>query len=143
MMSEDRFEDIKTVFTQADADGRIAQDSPCRWLIGEVARLREDVDRRKAKQVRMYAAMTKARGFSSDIGNERLLTLLLYQREGALTELNEIHDITAEALDYQRAPSREEDPNCPCPGDSMTGEHTAQSLVMELVRAYNILKATN
>jgi hypothetical protein len=141
MMSEDRFEDIKTVFTQADADGRIAQDSPCRWLIGEVKRLRKDVDKRRARQIRMWDRMTKARGFISKMTVEELLEEVIHQRQGALTELDEIHDLAAEALGYQRAPSREEDPNYLCPGQFITGDHTAQTLVMKLVREYNALKA--
>ena len=71
---------------------------------------------------------------SSHLG--QLIDSVVHQRRGALTELAEIHDLAAEALGYQRAPTVEEDPNCPCPGDFMTGEHTAQKLVMELVRKY-------
>ena len=98
------------------------------------------IDTTTARQVRMYDAMTKARGFVSEIGIEDLLEHMLYQRRGLLSEEAAIHDLAAEALGYQRAPSLEEDPNCPCPGQFITGEHTAQTLVMELVKKYQELQ---
>lgn len=63
-----------------------------------------------------------------------LLGAIIYQRRGALTELAEIHDILAEALGYHKAPTLEEDPNCSCPGDYITGDHTAATLAVEAAR---------
>lgn len=63
-----------------------------------------------------------------------LLGAIIHQRRGALTELAEIHDVLAEALGYQKAPTLEEDPNCPCPGDYVTGDHTAATLAAEAAR---------
>lgn len=51
--------------------------------------------------------------------------------KGRATELAEIHDTLAEALGYEKAPSAEEDPHCPCPGDYITGEHTPVTLAAE------------
>jgi hypothetical protein len=51
-----------------------------------------------------------------------------------MTELNEVHDILAEGLGYQKAPTLEEDPQCPCPGSYITGDHTAATLAAEAAR---------
>jgi hypothetical protein len=63
-----------------------------------------------------------------------LVVHLSNQRRAELTELAEIHDILAETLGYQKAPTLEEDPNCPCPGDYVTGDHTAATLAAEAAR---------
>ena len=72
-----------------------------------------------------------------------LVDYLIYQLRGLRSEEVEIHDLAAEALGYERAPSLEEDPNCPCPGDFVTGDHTAQTLVTELVSKYTRMRETN
>lgn len=69
---------------------------------------------------------------TSDLNN--VATYIARQRRTAMTELTEVHDILAEALGYHKAPTLEEDPNCPCPGAYVTGNHTAASLAVEAAR---------
>jgi hypothetical protein len=83
------------------------------WLVSEVERLRAERN-------------------SDDLYT--LLDAIIHQRRGAMTELNEIHDILAEALGYQKAPTLEEDPNCPCPGAYVTGDHIAVTLAVEAAK---------
>jgi hypothetical protein len=92
-------------------------------------------------KIKLHKELVTAIGYNPCPGTdddrvEELVDHVIYQRRGALTELNEIHDLAAEALGYERAPSLEEDPNCPCPNSFITGDHTAQTLVMELVKRY-------
>jgi hypothetical protein len=97
------------------------------WLIEEATRLRAETS---AIRSRLVKAMPGS-AFESD----SVLTLLdavLYQRRGAMIELSEIHDVLAEALGYtQDAP---DDPESPCPGGWVTGDHTAASLTLEAAR---------
>lgn len=60
--------------------------------------------------------------------------------KGRATELAEVHDILAEALGYEKAPSAEEDPNCPCPDQYITGDHTSVTLAMEAARRIKELR---
>lgn len=42
MTSPDRFPDIKRQMVELDADGKLSPNSPLRWLVGEVDRLRQE-----------------------------------------------------------------------------------------------------
>lgn len=134
-MMSDRLAEIKDgSFTAGDV----------MWLVSEVERLHAERDSAINEASRLHSRLTSIHRslsdamFSSgilrltDLGT--LLTTVIHQRRGAMTELNEIHDILAEALGYQKAPTLEEDPNCPCPGAYVTGEHTAASLAVEAAK---------
>jgi hypothetical protein len=58
--------------------------------------------------------------------------------KGQTKELSEIHDILAEALGYHK--DAEDDLNSPCPGDYVTGAHTAVTLAMEAASTLESLR---
>lgn len=130
----DRLQEIKSEnFTASDT----------LWLIVEVERLRaerasamNEATRLHNRLTHIHSALSKempsAALLPDDLGT--LLTAVLHQRRGAMTELGEVHDILAEGLGYQKAPTLEEDPDCPCPGDYVTGDHTAASLALEAAK---------
>lgn len=144
---QDRLDGIKHLLELAD--DRVGPDSSLRWLIGEVDRLR-------ANQVVLDGELRVLQALLEKINNrlgaqvwvpshsaqdtDYIVSKTIHHLNGNRRELAEIHDLAAEALGYQRAPSLEEDPNCPCPGQFITGEHTAQTLVMELVKKYQELQ---
>jgi hypothetical protein len=97
------------------------------WLIREVQRLR-------AEQIRAVGKLKGTEGWPRTDDLCALIDHITYQRRGAITELAEIHDTLANALGYQKAPTLEEDPNCPCPGAYATGDHTAASLAAEAAK---------
>lgn len=94
----------------------------------------EEVERLRAGRNVALKTLISDEGWpqTSDLGTAA--RYMAHQRRGALTELAEIHDVLAEALGYQKAPTLEEDPNCPCPGAYVTGNHTAASLAVEAAR---------
>lgn len=137
---EDRLKEIKAMY---DRFGTGLDDIDSLWLIKEVERLRaertsavNEATRLHNRITHIHSALAKEMSWAAlgpdDLGT--LLTAVINQRRGALTELAEIHDILAAALGYQKAPTLEEDPNCPCPGDYVTGDHTAASLAIEAAR---------
>ena len=95
------------------------------WLIAEVERLRNQIE-----SIRAYLSEALGGHHSSSILT--LLDSVLHQRRGAMTELAEIHDILAEALGYRQ--DALDDPNSPCPGAWVTGDHTAASLALEAAK---------
>lgn len=103
------------------------------WLTTEISRLRQLikwVNQRLTKN--MWVAET-------DRDNTRaIVDGVVHHSTSRAKELAKIHDILAEALGYEKAPTLEEDPACPCPGDYITGEHTAETLAVE---AAQILKS--
>lgn len=114
-----------------------------RLLVDEIKRLREQREAIQREAARLsnrftsiHASLVKELSWAAlgpdDI--DVLLTAIIRQRRGAMTELSEIHDVLAEALGYQKAPTLEEDPNCPCPGGYITGDHTAGTLAMEAAK---------
>lgn len=111
-------------------------------LAGKIATLRLDnaslIQQNQAHYTILHSHLGYSESHRPQLG--QLIELVLHQHRGCGTELAEIHDLAAEALGYQRAPSAEEDPNCPCPGQFITGDNTSQTLVMELVRKYQDLK---
>lgn len=106
-----------------------------RLLVEEVERLHTQISAIRSRLAKAMPGST----FESD----SVLTLLdavLYQRRGAMIELSEIHDVLAEALGYtQDAP---DDPESPCPGAWVTGDHTAASLTLEAARKLKGQEAT-
>lgn len=138
----DRLDEIKYLLSQVD--DRIGPDSSLRWLIKEVDRLRAQQDKKAEELKVLYTLLERivARLGEAFVINpvitdpDQLTSMAIHRWQGVGTELAEIHDLAAEALGYQRAPSLEEDPNCPCPNSFITGDHTAQTLVMELVKKY-------
>ena len=111
-------------------------------LAGKIATLRLDnaslIQQNQAHYAMLHSHLGYSESHRPHLG--QLIELVIHQHRGCGSELAEIHDLAAEALGYQRAPSLEEDPNCPCPGQFITGEHTAQTLVMELVKKYQELQ---
>lgn len=104
-----------------------------RWLIDEVERLRDQLIA-ITNEIRDVVWMPAG---IDDI--DHMLATLIRHLAGNRQENAEIHDLLAEALGYQKAPSLEEDPNCPCPGQYVTGDHTAVTLAMEAanrIRSY-------
>jgi hypothetical protein len=105
------------------------------WLVSEVERLHTQTSAIRSR----LAKAIPGSAFEAD----SVLTLLdavLYQRRGAMIELGEIHDVLAEALGYsQDAP---DDPESPCPGAWVTGDHTAASLALEAARKLKGQEAT-
>jgi DNA repair exonuclease SbcCD ATPase subunit len=97
------------------------------WLMEEVLRLRRQAD---SIRHRLAEAMHRV-VFNSD-NTFDLLASVLHQRHGAMTELNDIHDILAEALGYSQ--DALDDPESPCPGAWVTGDHTAASLALEAAK---------
>ena len=80
----------------------------------------------------------------ADSGNTRLIVdRAAHHLRGRASELAKIHDILAEALGYEKAPTAEEDPNCPCPGDYITGDHTSETLAMQAARKIKELQQEN
>lgn len=80
----------------------------------------------------------------ADSGNTRLIVdRAAHHLRGRASELAKIHDILAEALGYEKAPTAEEDPNCPCPGDYITGDHTSETLAMQAARNIQQLQQEN
>lgn len=75
-------------------------------------------------------------------GNYPSLLTLAHEVARHLTatrkELAEIHDILAEALGYHK--DAEDDPNSPCPGDYVTGEHTSETLAAEAANKIKRIK---
>lgn len=94
----------------------------------------EEVERLRAGRNVALKTLISDEGWpqTSDLGTAA--RYMAHQRRGALIELAEIHDVLAEALGYQKAPTLEEDPNCPCPGDYVTGDHTAATLAAEAAK---------
>jgi hypothetical protein len=95
------------------------------WLMEEVMRLRHQIDNIR----------TQLSGALVSIRSDDILVLIgsvLHQRRGAITELNDIHDILAEALGYSQ--DALDDPESPCPGAWVTGDHTAASLALEAAK---------
>jgi DNA-binding phage protein len=121
----DRLSDIKAS-CHARVYGPAASDVS--WLIAEVERLQDQIE-----SIRAYLSEALVGHHSSNILT--LLDSVLHQRRGAMTELAEIHDILAEALGYEKAPTLGEDPQCPCPGAWVTGDHTAASLALKAAKA--------
>ena len=99
------------------------------WLIAEVERLRNQIE-----SIRAYLSEALGGHHSSSILT--LLDSVLHQRRGAMTELAEIHDILAEALGYRQ--DALDDPNSPCPGAWVTGDHTAASLALEAAKKLKV-----
>jgi hypothetical protein len=113
---KDRLADIKSgSFTARDVS----------WLVYEVERLQGQIE-----SVRTYLSEAVVGHHSSGIF--ALLNSVLHQRRGAMTELNDIHDILAEALEYPQ--DALDDPESPCPGAWVTGDHTAASLALEAAK---------
>jgi hypothetical protein len=113
-MTTDRLAEIKNgSYTTTDV----------RWLIAQVEKLRYQLN---YVETRLRADLI----FSPTTDIQSLVDSVIHQRRGAMTELNDVHDILAEALGYQKAPGLEEDPQCPCPGQYVTGDHTAASLAL-------------
>jgi hypothetical protein len=121
----DRLKEIKTKpFVQTSVDDYF-------WLIAEA-------ERRHGEEVELdmiTAQLHAIHGWKPDLSRVVMIDLLGRQRQGQAVELNEVHDTLAEALGYQKAPTLEEDPDCPCPGDYVTGEHTAATLAAEAATA--------
>lgn len=138
----ERLNEIKRLLEAAD--DRIGPDSSLRWLIGEVDRLtaRHDnmVGELRVLQTLLEKIVTRlGEGFIINpisIDPLELVNTAVYRHRGIGTELAKIHDLAAEALGYTRAPTAVEDPNCPCPEQFITGDHTSQTLVMELIKKY-------
>jgi hypothetical protein len=95
------------------------------WLVYEVERLQGQIE-----SIRTYLSDAMVGHHSSGIF--ALLNSVLHQRRGAMTELNDIHDILAEALGYPQ--DALDDPDSPCPGAWVTGDHTAASLALEAAK---------
>jgi len=72
-----------------------------------------------------------------------IINTVAHHLRGNRTELAEVHDLLAEVLGYQKAPTLEEDPNCPCPGQYITGDHIAVTLAMEATRLISNLRLMN
>lgn len=134
-----KIENIKSTHER----GTLVRQVDISWLISEVERLRVERNSVITEATHLHyqlgsiydslsKEMHRAAFNSDDLGT--LLTAVIHQRRGAMTELNEIHDILAKALDYQKAPTLEEDPNCLCPGAYVTGDHTAASLAVEAAK---------
>ena len=148
-INADHLDQIKHLLTLVG--DKIGQDSSLRWLIKEVNRLREQQEAMADELKILYTLLEKmvtrlGEAFAINpvsIDPEQLTEMVAYRYRGLLSEQTAIHDLAAEVLGYQRAPSLEEDPNCPCPGDFMTGEHTAQTLVMALVSNYKAVVHNN
>jgi hypothetical protein len=128
-------------------DDRIGPDSSLRWLVKEVDRLRfkDNVTTGELKVLETLVERMVTRLGEGFIVNPvsveplALASSCVYKYRGLLSEQAAIHDLAAEALGYEQAPSLEDDPKCPCPEAFNTGDHTAQTLVMELVNTYKEL----
>jgi hypothetical protein len=97
------------------------------WLLAEVERLRSQLESIRHSLVASLHRVV----FTSDSTFD-LLASVLHQRHGAMTELNDIHDILAEALGYRQ--DALDDPDSPCPGAWVTGDRTAASLALEAAK---------
>lgn len=117
----DRLENIKAKHPRLHAE------SDTGWLIAEIERLHTQT---LAIRSRLAKAMP-GRTFDAD-SLFVLLDAVLYQRRWAMIELGEIHDILAEGLGYTQ--DALDDPESPCPGAWVTGDHTAASLALEAAR---------
>ena len=105
------------------------------WLAQEIARLRA--------LVKWVNHQLSSHIWIPDIDRENTREAVkkaTHHLKGQATELAEIHNILAEALGYEKAPSAEEDPDCPCPGQYITGEHISVTLAMEAARKIKELK---
>jgi len=74
----DRFDDIKKLFTEADAAGLIAANSPMRWLISEVERLRA----MPTAEIQSCAVYANASRHSGRVVDAK--TVLVWLRESGL-----------------------------------------------------------
>ncbi len=113
----------------ANVSGKLYDKKACEdmvWLTTEISRLRQLikwVNQRLTKN--MWVAET-------DRDNTRaIVDGVVHHFTRRAKELAKIHDILAEALGYEKAPTLEEDPDCPCPGNYITGDHTAETLAVE------------
>jgi hypothetical protein len=105
------------------------------WLVSEVERLRAEISAIRSRLAKAMPGQT----FDAD-SLFILLDAVLYQRRGAMIELSEIHDVLAEALGYTQ--DALDDPESPCPGGWVTGDHTAASLTLEAARKLKGQEAT-
>jgi hypothetical protein len=117
MDDTDRIENMKTVWAMG-----YVPDADVDWLIAEVERLRREIK-----------ALARVVGDRTSQGAERtplgIVAHAVRSIQGQAAELAEIHDLLAEALGYHK--DAEDDPDSPCPGDYVTGEHTSVTLAME------------
>lgn len=97
------------------------------WLTQEIARLRKLVKNVNQRLRQMVWVSPEHQD-----NTHELVTGAVRHIKGNRTELMNTHDILAQALGYEKAPTAEEDPNCPCPGDYVTGEHTTETLAMQM-----------
>lgn len=97
------------------------------WLLTEAHRLRAEISAIRSRLAKAMPGQT----FDAD-SLFILLDAVLYQRRGAMIELSEIHDVLAEALGYSQ--DALDDPDSPCPGAWVTGDHTAASLALEAAK---------
>lgn len=124
-----------------NVSGRVYDKQACEdinWMIRELAKLRALI---KWVNQQLDTSSTGTWVPSAHRGNTReIVKQATHHLRGRATELAEIHDILAEALGYEKAPSAEEDPNCPCPDQYITGDHTSVTLAMEAARKIKGLK---
>lgn len=128
--------DFDRVGTIIEAVGQKVYDERARkditWLTQEIAKLRALV---KWVNQQLDISNTGVWVPSEFRDNTReIVNKTVARAQSQATELAEIHDILAEALGYEKAPTTEEDPNCPCPGQYITGEHTAVTMAMQAAR---------
>lgn len=102
------------------------------WLTQEIGRLRALI---KRVNFRLGQAVWASPPETDDTNH--LVDTAVRHLRGKSVELSEIHDILAAALHYERAPSAKEDPDCPCPGDYITGDHIAVTLAAEAAQQIN------
>lgn len=111
------------------------------WLTQEISKLRGLV---KWVNNQLDASTTGTWVPSAHRDNTReIVKISTHHLRGRASELAKIHDILAEALGYEKAPTAEEDPNCPCPGAYITGDHTSETLAMEAARNIQQLQQEN
>jgi hypothetical protein len=117
----DRLEETKKIHE----GGTLIRQASITWLVSEVERLQGQIDNIRT---RLSGALVSTH--SDDIFI--LIDYVLHQRRGAMIELSEIHDVLAEALGYPQ--DALDDPESPCPGAWVTGDHTAASLALEAAK---------
>lgn len=123
MTDTDRLSEILENISAKVYDKRAREDIT--WLSTTIGELRREIK-----------TLAYAVGSGTSQGAERTPKSIVAQAirriKGQGKELAEIHDLLAEALGYHK--DAEDDPNSPCPGDYVTGDHTSVTLAMEAAK---------
>lgn len=119
MANTDRLGEILENVNTKVYDRKARQDIT--WLSTAIGELRREIK-----------TLARAMGMIVDQTPQIIVARAVRSIQGQAAELAEIHDLLAEALGYHK--DAEDDPNSPCPGDYVTGDHTAVTLASEAAK---------